>query len=641
MVSTERPQQLSNSSLQSEFNNFPSLIQILQTVADREQKYILAVDCGSSSLKIEFIQPHQPSKELGLDCIKHRQLLELKTQQGDYAFIIINPQQLIAEITQILPIQEQAGYIAMSGANNILAIELQVPGSDLQLPIILGNKPSLNAPFSEAEQDKLASLLSSQGIEDPAQVIQKLQIKDYYLIRQLLALHSDPQLVKKIAAKAIEFSSQDFSQQEKDKILSAAVYDNLRFGDLQGLLLRELKQTPLGFTDQNKRSLGSNKPQQIQEIFYTMVGSSPLADVLQLEESSGRSHLMGLDRFEPEVPDPFVLNRQENLSSYDALSVNDFTALIQVSELAHLDEPGEILLIMTDTYGKFAVINGASINTLTGQIEHTPYMMQGIGTCIEVLLPVLDQDKQLLQTCQHYDAIDQHIESLLDGSSDTLPQDVFYYPSSNGGNGLLLFKYKDQWQTLDLKGKDGIDDRVYIDKINRFFPNQADKNRVARAILLGTVYGVRQKTEVIMERFPNLNRIAVTNGLVDKGPTIRQKLFSMALNLNLPREVELIKYQGDYDTPLAIQLQLAFEFDLIDEDMLGPMAAAGFSQSNLAQHFLPAEGELVPHDLSEQRLQLYKDLYQDWRTWQKELVQADRLEVDELKQIIAQQPKLA
>jgi hypothetical protein len=290
---------------------------------------------------------------------------------------------------------------------------------------------------------------------------------------------------------------------------------------------------------------------------------------------------------------------------------------------------------MTDTYGKFAVINGAAVNSLAGQIEHTPYMMQGIGTCIELLLPVLDQDKQLLQARQHYSAIDQHIESLLNGSSETLPQDVFYYPSSNGGNGLLLFRHKDAWQTLDLKGKDGVDDPAYLDKINRFFPNQADKNRAAQAILLGTVYGVRQKTEVIMDRFPDLNRIAVTNGLVDHGPAIRQKLFSMALNLDLPREVELIKYQGDYDTPLAIQLQLAFKFGLIDEEFLGPLAAAGFSQSDLAQHFLPAEGELAPHDLSEQQLQLFKDLYQDWITRQKELVQAGRLKVDELKQIIA------
>jgi hypothetical protein len=281
------------------------------------------------------------------------------------------------------------------------------------------------------------------------------------------------------------------------------------------------------------------------------------------------------------------------------------------------------------------VINGASVNTLAGQIEHTPYMMQGIGTCVEVLLPVLDQDKQLLQARQHYDVIDQHIESLLKGSVKTLPQDVFYYPLSKGGNGLLLFKYQDQWQTLDLRGKEGVDEPVYIDKINRFFPNQVDKNRVARAILLGTVYGVRQKTEVIMERFPKLNRIAVTNGLVDKGPAIRQKLFSMALSLDLPRKVELIKYQGDYDTPLAIQLQLVLKFNLIDEDRLGSMAGVSSNQSNLTQHFLPPEGQLAPHDLSEQQLQIFKNLYQDWLTWQKELAQAGKLKVDELKQIIA------
>jgi hypothetical protein len=616
-------------------SNNSSLIPILQTTADREQKYILTLDCGSSFLKIELIQPHQPPEELGLDCIKHRQLLELKTQQGDYAFITINPQQLIAEITQALPIQEQEGYIAMSGANNILVAELQVPGGNLKLPIILANKPTLSAPFSVAEKNKLASLLSAQGIENPDQIVKKLENKDYYLIRQLLALHSDPQLVKKIAAQAIEFSPQDFTQQEKDQILSAAVFDNLRFGDLQGLLLRELKQIPLGFTDQNKRSLGSDQPQQIKQIFYTMVGSSPLPDAQQLNQSSGHSHLMGLDRFESRVPDPFVLNTQEDLSNYETLSVNDFTALIQISELAYLDEPGKLLLIMTDTHGKLAVINGASVNTLAGQIEHTPYMMQGIGTCVEVLLPVLDQDKQLLQARQHYDVIDQHIESLLKGSVKTLPQDVFYYPLSKGGNGLLLFKYQDQWQTLDLRGKEGVDEPVYIDKINRFFPNQVDKNRVARAILLGTVYGVRQKTEVIMERFPKLNRIAVTNGLVDKGPAIRQKLFSMALSLDLPRKVELIKYQGDYDTPLAIQLQLVLKFNLIDEDRLGSMAGVSSNQSNLTQHFLPPEGQLAPHDLSEQQLQIFKNLYQDWLTWQKELAQAGKLKVDELKQIIA------
>ncbi len=599
-----------------------------------ETRLVVIADIGSSALKIYlpstlsekqllFISNRSwLTPEFGGEFIIHENRVELVVNMEPYAELVqlaehqvtvINPHPITAifqNLQQILGYDASKLALGISGANNLLTLAVSFSDDAPPLVLTLGHNPALVSNRLETEVfPKLRQLFIDLGSPEEAQQWARYLTdrKPYYLINQLLTIQANPQLLQAILKQMICFYSHELSDDDR-KLLRLVEFQHLQIGDLQGWIIKSLREEiTFGFTPQNYRSFGAANPQKARDILPRLSSTSNFGGGVIDEQQYTVPQI---------VPSPHAFHTENQLREFGVVNANDLSVVIRVLELIYW---GDALIIMTDTTGKLLTPNGRADAPLPSQIENTPYLLQGIGTLFKLLREFLEEEKVAVAV-NSYRAVDLYVNDLLENlkgnESLSFLSNLVFLPTQDGGH--LYTMDNGKWQKITFEQALATFDR---DK----------KDQLIKAVLLGTIFGVRQKVETILELVPEIRRVALMGGIINYGDEVWKEFWHLALSANLQHIDDVFVFSKGFDTPLALQILMAQELGIVPAGIVSTLDEIVSDPQSAVKAMLPKEELLVMNH--EETAPLFLKIYRQWLEIQEQLLKQGEIGVDKYARI--------